>query len=253
MNKYMARADFAFRTFFLDAKQVLETDEKAVLYVMENHPKSIARMQMVSKIVSRGSVESFYYEQRIPLSKQYVHQLAGKDDGDEKFSTASTSSKYPDGSIHMHVELHAVAVDSYSPQELQSIPHVASAIPGQDATLMETESAVGGVTILRNVYVPSVVRNRSVKRTCTAPTATAPSAPHDDTRREAQSVLQLAEAQQQQALHQQQQQAKVDYEEDEDGWGDSSVLSATAESGLSEAVDQASSLQQSAAKGGLSF
>jgi hypothetical protein len=35
MNKYMARADFAFGMFFLDAKQVLEIDEKAILYLRD--------------------------------------------------------------------------------------------------------------------------------------------------------------------------------------------------------------------------
>jgi hypothetical protein len=124
MNKYMARADFAFRTFFLDAKQVSETDEKTFLFVMENHPKITARMQTVSKIVSRVSVEIFYYEQRIPLPKQCMHQRAGKEDGDEVFY-GKHFLKYPDGSIHMHVELLAVVVDSYCPQELLSIPHVA--------------------------------------------------------------------------------------------------------------------------------
>jgi hypothetical protein len=52
---------------------------------MKNHPKSIARMSTVSKVAGRSKVADFYYEQRIPLPKPCMHQLAGKEDGDDFF------------------------------------------------------------------------------------------------------------------------------------------------------------------------
>ena len=114
--------------------------------------------------------------------------------------------------------------------------------------MMETESVVGGATILRNDYVASHLRPRQFKRTCTAPTATDPNAPqlsHDDARREALRVLQIAETQQQQQAFQQQP-ALGQYEEDD------SMLSDSAETGPTDAVPlhKTSSLQQAARKGG---
>ena len=259
ISKYMSRGDFAFQTFFLDGKQLTETEKKSILCTMKTHSKSSSRIKTVSRVVERTKVADFYYEQRIPLPKQCMHQLAEEGVGDDYFF-GKRFVQYPDGSIHMHVELLGNVVDSYTPEELelQPVPQVASAIHGQGVTAMETESFVGGARILKNDYVASAVRTRSVKRTCTSTDPSQAQLNSDVARREGNRVLQLAEAHEQvpyqnQHAHQQQQllqQALGDYDED-----DESMLSDTAGTGPSEAVQlkQASSLQQAAAKGGHPF
>lgn len=137
-----------------------------------------------------------------------------------------------------------MVTDSYCELESKQIPKVASAIRGQGVINMETESFIGGATILRNDYVASTVRPRSVKRTAADPSTLELS--HEDARREALRVLELAEAQHQVPYHVQQHahhhQQAVD--DDDESLGD------TDEPGQGKTVQlkQASSLQQAAAK-----
>jgi hypothetical protein len=202
MNQYMSQANSAMQTFFVDGKQLTDYDKCAMKTVMTNHSKVRSRNVSVSKVVQRVKVEDFFYEQRIPLPKHCMHDLASPADGDDFFH-GKRFITYPDGSTHMHVELLSKVQDSYCPQEAKPKPttHVASAIQGQVGTTTETARVAVGATILQN---DSDVRARSVKRAFTDPSATASVPPpnHDDARREALRVLHMADIQQ---AHQQKQ------------------------------------------------
>jgi len=84
MNPFMARSDFAFETFVIDEMQLSEQDKNAMKVVLKHHSKTAARMESVSKTMSRSNTSGFFYEQRIPLPKAVKHQFATKD-GDEFF------------------------------------------------------------------------------------------------------------------------------------------------------------------------
>ena len=174
MSPYMARSDFAFETFVIDEMQLSEQDKVAMKVVLKHHSKTAARMESVSKIVSRSNTSGFFYEQRIPLPKAVKHEFAGAD-GDQFFK-GKRFIQYPDGSVQLHVELLVETNDGYRPLEAQSIAvaRIASP-PSQHASMpqpMDTSTTIptvvgGRSTVLEDVQYTSDNQEPSKKRACT--------------------------------------------------------------------------------------
>jgi hypothetical protein len=85
-------------------------------------------MVSISKIKGRTSADDFLYEQQICLPCACKHNFAGISDGNE-FFFGKKFIQYPDGSVHLHIEILCETSDGYHPEEvLASMPaatHVA--------------------------------------------------------------------------------------------------------------------------------
>ena len=166
MSPYLARADFAFPTFVIDEMDVQPHERCAMLVVLKHHSKSAARMVSVAKIKGHSNTDGFFYEQRIPLSRPCKHNFAACTDGDQ-FFFGKKFIKYPDGSVHLHVELLCDTKDDFHPEEVRQdiIARSASAVLNNveiDTTM--ANGNLGGATVLQNAYNASQVRMRSFKR-----------------------------------------------------------------------------------------
>ena len=171
MSPYMSRSDFAFNTFLLaehDAK-MSETDRHYMMLLLKHHPKCAARMVAVAKIKGRSYTDGFFYEQRIRLPRKVQHKFATCQSGDDLF-TGKKFVEYPDGSVFLHVELIAEAMDSYIPEERMLDPKHMKSVPktATDAgpSAMETESTENGARVLPDEEDNETERTRS-KRTRT--------------------------------------------------------------------------------------
>lgn len=188
MSPYLARADNAFASSFLDGQTFQSDREKAcMMVIMKNHGKTVARMVSVSKIIGRNDPDQFRYEQRISLPHPCKHIFASQFDGDNFFYGKKLIQK-PDGSVHLHVELLCETADGYNPEEVRSIPttHIASPASFPPSAAAQPSSTLGGqacftppsnvafqkspcpmVSILENEYDGVAARPRSAKRLCT--------------------------------------------------------------------------------------
>jgi hypothetical protein len=147
MSPFMARAENAFACSFLDGQNLSESEKACMNVIMKHHGKTVSQMVSVSKITERKSSKSFMYEQRISLPRPCNHNFAGSTDGD-KFFHGKKFVQYPDGSVHLHVELLCESTDGYHPEEVTAKPvtHVASPanIPSVPATSSASPAAACG-------------------------------------------------------------------------------------------------------------
>jgi len=170
MSPFMARSDFACRTFLLDEKKLTDVEKDCLLLVLETHSKSTAHMRAVAKVKGRSSTEGFCHEQRIALPRKVQHQFAAQADGD-KFFFGRKVVQYPDGSRFLHLELIAEDQDGYVPVEVQDGPvtRVASTIPSTVAgTPMDVDGIANPFTTsggaILNSYDPVTCDGRGAKR-----------------------------------------------------------------------------------------
>ena len=131
MNPFMSRSDFAFNTFVLKEHHVSQEAKQYLLETLKIHPKSTGRMVSVSKVKGRsivGGSGGFFYEQRIRLPRKAEHAFATMQDGDD-FFYGRKFVQYPDGSVHLHVELLAEKNDNYVPEECMLDPQLVKTVP----------------------------------------------------------------------------------------------------------------------------
>jgi hypothetical protein len=181
MSSFMSRAENAFSSCFLDGRQFNNEHEKSCMKViMKHHGKTVSRMVSISKIKGRSSADDFLYEQRIHLPRACKHNIAGISDGDE-FFFGKKFIQYPDGSVHLHIELLCETSDGYHPEEVlgsNPMTHVAS--PANIPPPTDQFSGGGGACFspasipiaspaaraLANEYDGASPRPRAAKRQC---------------------------------------------------------------------------------------
>lgn len=123
MSPYLARPDYAFNSYLVGEWPNTLGVGQAIM-TLNTHPKIIARKLSVSKIREREPTKKeVIYEQRIPLPRKCHHQFA--DDKADMYFHGKKFVKYPDGSVHLHVELLSVSGDAYEAQE--TIPQLVQA------------------------------------------------------------------------------------------------------------------------------
>ena len=175
MNPNMERGDHAFHSFIMDQAELTKFQMDALMYIVKNHPKSIARIQSVSMVKQRQQTEegARYHEQRIPLPRKVMHQLATEVDGDAFFHGLKFV-KYEDGSVHMHAELLGEQKDCYTPEERKQAPVTKVAksppLPTNVPVPMETGSVaeIRGARVLDAGFEPDTDSpRRSSKRRST--------------------------------------------------------------------------------------
>ena len=224
MNPNMERGDHAFHSFIMNEAELNKFEQEALMYIVKNHPKAIARIQSVSKIKQRQQTAEGgrYHEQRIPLLRKVMHQFATELDGDAFFHGLKFV-KYDDGSVHMHVELLGEQKDCYTPEERKQAPvtQVAKSppLPTNVPVPMETGSVsgshVGGATVLSNEFEPDASSpRRSSKRRSTggdSPAQVAQQLPPPVQNVQQPALPQYIQALQQQAVQQALQQQAAQY------------------------------------------
>jgi len=157
MDAYMERSDLAFSTFIMDQSKLASFQKEALLYVIKNHPKSIARIQSVALVKQRQCVNegACYYEMRIPRS--VIRSFATSLDGDTFFNGLKFV-KYANGTVYLHAELMGELKDSYTPQERKQAPmtRVAKSLEVDVPIAMEVSSGPkpfpGGATVIDNAF-----------------------------------------------------------------------------------------------------
>ena len=167
MSPYMARSDFAYETFLIDAAKLSEQDQHCMRVLLQHHPKVAGHMVAVSKVKGRSNTDGFFYEQRISLPRKVRHQFAAASDGDEIFY-GKKFVEYPDGSVFLHLELLCKQKDNYIPEERLLDPSLmrtaAAAAASATAGAMEVN---GGARVLAGDFEGGAAR-KSVKRAATA-------------------------------------------------------------------------------------
>jgi hypothetical protein len=101
MSPFLARPDYAFNSYILEDPQAKLSPNLDVILGL--HSKSIARKLSIAKLGERDGNKEVIYEQRIPLGRECRHQFAF--DEDDPLFFGKKIVKYPDGSVHLHVEL----------------------------------------------------------------------------------------------------------------------------------------------------
>lgn len=144
MSPYMSRTDLAFDSFVLAETQVPETELKYLKVLLKHHPKCAARMVAVSKVKGRSFTDGFFYEQRIRLPRKVQHTVASTTDGDELFF-GKKFIQYPDGSVHLHVELIGEVKDNYIPEERMLDPKMIKSPPKSVPESMDADSSAARV------------------------------------------------------------------------------------------------------------
>jgi hypothetical protein len=160
MSPFMARAENAVTCSFLDGQNFSESEKSCMNVIMKHHGKTVSRMVSVSKITERNSTKSFMYEQRISLPRSCKHNFAGNTDGDEFFH-GKKFVQYPDGSVHLHVELLCESSDGYNPEEVTQKPvtHVAS--PANIPFVPPPSPSVAGAPSPNHQHFEEAARNFS--------------------------------------------------------------------------------------------
>jgi len=187
MDPYMERSDLAFSSFIMEESVLSQFQRHALLYVIKNHPKSIARIQSVSMIKQRQqAVDGRYYEQRIPLPRKVMHKFATALDGDSFFNGLKFV-KHSNGAVHMYAELLGEMKDNYTPEERKQAPvtKVAKPLKVDVPVAMDVCSTSGGppaashdVVVLNDFQTDNGSRGRSVKRRSTGENGTPVGSPH---------------------------------------------------------------------------
>lgn len=140
MSPFLARPEFAFNSYLIgEWPSTLGVESQQGAAILNSHPKIIARKLAVAKIREReASKKDFFYEQRIPLPRKCYHKFA--DNAGDVFFYGKKFIKYPDGSVHLHVELVAVSGDAFEANKLcpglvkaHVVPTLVTAQGGTDA------------------------------------------------------------------------------------------------------------------------
>jgi len=173
VSPYLLNSGLAFETFILDEHKLSDMEKKYALLVLKHHPKKPARLVAASKAFGRSDTTGKFHEQRIRLPRECLQEFAKASDGDE-FFYGKKFVQYPDGSVHLHIELLCVPKDGFKPEEVREAPvtrvaSVPTEVGGPQA--MDTSKVYGtvsGATVLHNEFDATDVRERSFKRTCTS-------------------------------------------------------------------------------------
>lgn len=171
MDLTMERSDSAFGSFVMNEPALAQFPKDSVIYLLKNHPKSIARIHSVSKIKQRAEAGEFFYEQRIPLPRKVQRGTCTIADGDMLF-TGQKFVKYSNGTVHMHTELVSEQKDGYCPKENLKAPTtvLAGSAPirqqFQRPVPMEVETTPPPAALLAGEYSPDAASTqRRFKRT----------------------------------------------------------------------------------------
>lgn len=114
----------------------------------------------VSKTFGRSETAGYFHKQRIKLPRECLFEFAKATDGDDFFH-GKKFIQYPDGSVHMHVELLCKPKDGFCPSEVAAPPYTQvasgnnlpqSVVGGVQPMDTSSFGLVGGATVLHDHY-----------------------------------------------------------------------------------------------------
>jgi hypothetical protein len=133
---------------------------------LKHHPKKASHLVAVSKAWGRNDTTGKFYQQCIKLPRKCLHEFAKAEDGDQFFH-GKMFVQYPDGSVHLHVELLSKPKDGYRPLEVTAAPvtMVASMVnlpkdlvggrSGREPMDLLQVAGLGGAKVLHGEYDPT--------------------------------------------------------------------------------------------------
>ncbi len=119
VNTYMLTPEAAFNTVALNQDQVKQ-DKTGLMRqryedVLAIHPKTVARKATIARLKGRESGKALVEEHRIPLP--FKCDRSPVSSAVDPLFNGVKLNVYEDNSVHLHIELRGVQVDSYSPMK----------------------------------------------------------------------------------------------------------------------------------------
>jgi hypothetical protein len=121
VNQFLVNGGLVFKMFLLDEGSLSKNDKVYLRIILKHHPKKASRLVAVSKTWGQNDTTGKFYQQRIKLPQKCLHEFAKAEDSDQFFH-GKKFVQYPDGLVHLHVELLSMPKDGYHPSEVTAAP-----------------------------------------------------------------------------------------------------------------------------------
>jgi hypothetical protein len=121
VNQCLVNGSSAFEMFLLDERALNENKKVYLRVILKHHPKRAAHLVAVSNTWGQSNMSGKFYEHHIKLPRKCLHDFAKAEDGDQFFHDKKFV-QYPNGSVHLHVELLSKPKDGYRPSEVTAAP-----------------------------------------------------------------------------------------------------------------------------------
>ena len=127
---------------------------------MEKHKKVTARNMSVSKMNQRDSKNNIFFEDRILLGHRV--NLVFPDNNVDEFFYGRRIVKYPDGEVHLHVELVCDSGDNYEMKPVAEQIFESGCVFVQDNVDIEGDRQI----VPMSVHVPNRMRKMCLINQC---------------------------------------------------------------------------------------